>query len=61
MTPEVDARLLEVLICPQSRTALRFDRDKRELVSASAQLAYPVHDGVPIMAADDARELSPDE
>jgi len=50
-----------VLICPQARTPLRFDRDARELVSVSARLAYPVHDGVPILSADDARELGPDE
>jgi hypothetical protein len=53
--------LLEVLICPQTRTQLRYDREKRELISEAARLAYPVRDGVPIMLIDEARELSPDE
>lgn len=58
---DIDPRLLEVLVCPQSRKPLRYDRAKRELVSAEARLAYPVRDGVPIMLADEARELGPDE
>ena len=58
---DVDAKLLEVLVCPQTRTPLRYDRDKRELISDAARLAYPVRDGVPIMLIDEARELSPDE
>ena len=61
MSDDIDPKLLEVLICPQTRTALRYDRDKRELISAAARLAYPVRDGVPIMLIDEARELGPDE
>jgi uncharacterized protein YbaR (Trm112 family) len=57
----VDPKLLEVLICPQSRKPLRYDPAKQELVSAEARLAYPVRDGVPIMLIDEARELGPDE
>jgi uncharacterized protein len=60
-TSEVDPRLLEVLVCPQTRTPLRYDRDKQELVSAAARLAYPVRDGVPILLIDEARELGQDE
>lgn len=56
-----DPRLLEVLICPQTRTPLRYDRERRELISERARLAYPVRDGVPIMLIDEARELGPDE
>ena len=56
-----DPKLLEVLVCPQSRTALRYDAEKRELISAAARLAYPVRAGVPIMLADEARELGADE
>lgn len=59
--PDIDPRLLEVLVCPQSRTPLRYDRDKQELISAAARLAYPVREGVPILLLDEARELSPDE
>lgn len=58
---EIDPRLLEVIVCPASRGPLRYDREKCELVSAQARLAYPVRDGVPILLMDEARELGPDE
>ena len=58
---DVDPKLLEVLVCPQTRTPLRYDRDKRELISDAARLAYPVRDGVPIMLIDEARELESHE
>jgi uncharacterized protein len=58
---EVDPKLLEVLVCPQTRTPLRYDKERQELISDAARLAYPVRDGVPIMLIDEARELSPDE
>ena len=61
MNDDIDPKLLEVLICPQTRTPLKYNREKRELISAAARLAYPVRDGVPIMLIDEARELSPDE
>ena len=55
---EVDPRLLEVLVCPVTRGPLEYDREKAELVSRSAKLAYPIRDGVPIMLPEEARELS---
>jgi uncharacterized protein YbaR (Trm112 family) len=58
---EIDPKLLEVLICPQTRTPLRYDRERQELISEAARLAYPVRDGVAILVADEARELDPDE
>jgi uncharacterized protein YbaR (Trm112 family) len=58
---EPDPKLLEVLVCPQTRAPMRYDRDRQELISASARLAYPVRDGVPIMLVDEARELGADE
>ena len=61
MTNEVDPKLLEVLVCPSSRKPLRYDRERQELISDSARLAYPVRDGVPIMLTDEARELGADE
>ena len=61
MTSEVDPKLLEVLVWPQSRTPLRYDRERQELISERARLAYPVRDGVPIMLIDEARELGADE
>ena len=54
---EIDPRLLEVLVCPQTRGPLRYDRERQELVSEQARLAYPVRDGVPIMLVDEARDL----
>lgn len=58
---DVDPKLLEVLVCPSSRKSLRYDRERQELISDSARLAYPVRDGVPIMLIDEARELGADE
>jgi uncharacterized protein YbaR (Trm112 family) len=58
---DADPKLLEVLVCPQTRTPLRYDKAKQELISDAARLAYPVRDGVPIMLIDEARELGPDE
>jgi uncharacterized protein YbaR (Trm112 family) len=53
-----DPKLLEILVCPVTRTTLHFDRDRQELVSKAAGLAYPIRDGVPIMLASEARQLS---
>ena len=54
---EVDPKLLEILVCPLTKGPLRYDRDKQELVSEKAGLAYPIRDGIPIMLADEAREI----
>jgi uncharacterized protein YbaR (Trm112 family) len=59
--PEVDPRLLEVLVCPVTRAPLDYDREKGELISRSAKLAFPVRDGVPIMLVDEARPLAEGE
>ncbi|HEY1071810.1 Trm112 family protein [Brevundimonas sp.] len=53
----VDPRLLEVLVCPVTRGRLTYDRERNELVSAGAKLAFPIRDGVPIMLVEDARPL----
>lgn len=55
--PEVDPRLIEVLVCPVTRGPLTWDRETNELVSAGAKLAYPIRDCVPIMLAEEARTL----
>jgi uncharacterized protein YbaR (Trm112 family) len=55
---ETDPRLLEILVCPVTRTTLRYDRDRQELVSKAAGLAYPIRDGVPVMLAGEARTLT---
>ena len=56
-----DLKLLEVLVCPLTRTLLRYDSERQELVSRIAGLAYPIRGGVPIMLAGEARTLSDDE
>jgi uncharacterized protein len=58
---DIDIRLLELLACPLTKGPLRYDRDKRELVSRLARLAYPVRDGIPIMLPSEARELDETE
>lgn len=55
---EVDPKLLEILVCPQTKGPLRYDRDKAELVSEKALLAFPIRDGIPIMLIDEARALT---
>lgn len=54
---EVDPRLLEILVCPLTRSALEYDRIAGELVSREAGLAFPVRDGIPVMLPDEARML----
>ncbi|WP_298438285.1 Trm112 family protein [uncultured Jannaschia sp.] len=55
--PDHDRRMLEALVCPQTRGPLTYDADAQELVSKSAGLAYPIRGGIPIMLADEARKL----
>ncbi len=54
---DVDPRLLEILVCPLTRSALEYDRVAGELVSREAGLAFPVRDGIPVMLPDEARVL----
>ena len=57
----VDPKLLEILVCPVTKAPLGYDAAKQELISKSARLAYPIKNGIPIMLADEARELTDDE
>ena len=57
----MDPKLLELLVCPVTKGHLEFDRERKELLSRSARLAYPVRDGIPILLEEDARTLSDDE
>ncbi len=57
LSPEVDPRLLEVLVCPVTKAPLVYDRAAQELISKEAKLAYPIRDGVPIMLPEEARPL----
>ncbi|HKB95932.1 MAG TPA: Trm112 family protein [Rhizomicrobium sp.] len=56
-----DPKLLEILVCPLTKTTLRYDREKQELVSRAAGLAYPIRGGIPVMLPGEARQLSDEE
>jgi len=56
-----DPKLLELLVCPLTKTNLDYDEENGELVSKVAKLAYPVRDGIPVMVASEARELDDGE
>ncbi|RYC33239.1 Trm112 family protein [Lichenibacterium minor] len=53
----VDRRLLEILVCPLTKSSLTYDAARQELVSEAAKLAYPIRDGIPIMLPEEARPL----
>ena len=57
----MDPKLLELLVCPVTKGHLEYDRERKELLSRSARLAYPVRDGIPILLEEEARTLSDDE
>jgi len=53
----IDPKLLEILVCPLTKQPLAYDRERQELISRAAGLAFPVRDGIPIMLVDEARRL----
>jgi uncharacterized protein len=53
----VDPKLLEILVCPVTKTTLEYDAESQELVSRAARLAYPIRDGIPILLEEEARRL----
>jgi len=57
----MDPKLLELLVCPVTKGPLDYDRERQELLSRSARLAYPIHDGIPVLLEEQARVLSDDE
>ena len=58
---DVDPRLLDVLVCPLTRGSLHYDKVRQELISQQARKAFPIRGGVPIMLAEEARDLAEDE
>jgi len=54
---KIDPKLLEMLVCPLTKTSLEYDAANQELISRAAKLAYPIRDGIPIMLPDEARTL----
>lgn len=57
----MDTKLLELLVCPVTKGPLIYNRDKDELISRSARLAYPIRDGIPILLENEARTLTDEE
>jgi uncharacterized protein YbaR (Trm112 family) len=57
MSGDLDPALLAKLVCPATRTPLRYDRERQELVSDEAGLAYPVREGLPVLLVEEARRL----
>ena len=57
----MDAKLLQILVCPVTKGPLIYDKKNNELISKSARLAYPIRDGIPVMLEDEARQLSESE
>ena len=54
---DIDSKMLEALICPQTGAPLKYEAQRQELISKSAHLAYPIRDGIPIMLVGEAREI----
>lgn len=54
----MDTKLLELIVCPVTKGPLEFDREKQELISRSARLAYPVRDGIAVLLENEARALT---
>lgn len=54
---QIDRKMLELLVCPLTKTTLEYDANAQELISRAAKLAYPIKDGIPIMLPDEARKL----
>jgi uncharacterized protein YbaR (Trm112 family) len=56
-TASIDSRLLEIIVCPLSKTVLEYDASRQELRSRAAGLAFPIRDGIPIMLPEEARKI----
>jgi uncharacterized protein len=56
-SPQIDPRLLELLVCPLTKTTLAYDAARQELISRAARLAFPIIDGMPILVIAEARQL----
>jgi uncharacterized protein YbaR (Trm112 family) len=58
---EIDPKLLEILVCPVTKGPLIYDRERQELISKRARLAYPIRNGIPVMLTEEARNLDENE
>ncbi|MEZ5446957.1 MAG: Trm112 family protein [Gammaproteobacteria bacterium] len=57
----MDKRLLDILVCPVTKGPLIYDKERQELISKAARLAYPIRDGIPVMLEEEARPLTDEE
>jgi uncharacterized protein YbaR (Trm112 family) len=57
----MDAKLLDILVCPVTKGALIYDKPGQQLISVQAGLAYPIRDDIPVMLEEEARRLTPEE
>jgi uncharacterized protein YbaR (Trm112 family) len=57
----MDAKLLDILVCPITKGALIYDKAGQQLISVQAGLAYPIRDDIPVMLEEEARRLTPEE
>lgn len=57
----MDKKLLEILVCPVTKGPLIYDKQRQELISTSARLAYPIRDDIPVMLENEARALTDEE
>ncbi|MEJ2629818.1 MAG: Trm112 family protein [Acidihalobacter sp.] len=57
----MDKKLLDILVCPVTKGPLIYDKERQELISRSARLAYPIRDGIPVMLEEEARALTQEE
>ncbi len=58
---KLDTKLLDILVCPLTKSKLHYDEVKQELISAEAGLAYPIRNGIPVMLIEEARDILKDE
>ena len=58
MNGQFDPKMLEALVCPETRNVLKYDAEKQELISENAGLAFPIRGGIPVMLVDEARVLA---
>ena len=57
----MDAKLLEILVCPLCKSPLVYRKTEQELICKADRLAFPIQDDIPVMLADEARKLTPEE
>ena len=57
----IDKKLLDILVCPVTKTTLQYDKEKQELIAVANNTAYPIKEGIPVMLENEARELDAEE